>query len=47
MERTLNETYNALYSSNPNDIEKNLNKFIEAKHNALKTRIQNNSKTDK
>ena len=40
MERTVKETYDALYSSNLKDLEKNLGKLIEAKHNDFKTRIE-------
>ena len=46
MERTLKDTYDALYSSNLKDLEKNLDRLIEAKHNDLKTRLENQQKSN-
>lgn len=40
MEHTLKETYNELYSSDLKDLEKNLDRLIELKHNELKHEIK-------
>ena len=47
MERTLKETYDALYSSNIKDLEKNLDRLIEAKHNDLKSRLETKTENTK
>lgn len=36
MDRDLNEFYESLYNTNLKDIENNLDRFIEAKHESLK-----------
>ena len=41
MERTVKETYDALYSSSLESLEKNLDRLIEAKHNDFKSRLEN------
>ena len=46
MERTVKETYDALYSSNIKDLEKNLDRLIEAKHNDLKSRLETEQKSN-
>jgi hypothetical protein len=46
MERTVKETYDALYSSSLESLEKNLDRLIEAKHNDLKTRLENQQKSN-
>ena len=46
MERTVKETYDALYSSSLESLEKNLDRLIEAKHNDLKSRLENQQKSN-
>ncbi len=46
MERTVKETYDALYSSSLERLEKNLDRLIEAKHNDLKTRLENRTENN-
>lgn len=41
MERTLKETYDALYSAELKDLEKNLDRLIELKHNELRHKVEN------
>lgn len=47
MERSLKENYESLYTCNLDDVEKNLDRFIEAKHEQLKNKNKPNQKNNK